>query len=161
MGHNTYQALLSDRYNGHQRSRAVTLYEVVTLFGSVVGAGIISKSLKTYEPAALLGLALGVAGAVVILATIAAIGQEPKTKVVETAAIHARQIPFRKVLSTVVFADPQVRLFFLLVLFTFIGTLGQDALLEPYGALVLNMDVGETSRLTMYWGLGVMASMLL
>jgi BCD family chlorophyll transporter-like MFS transporter len=46
------------------------------------------------------------------------------------------------------------------VLFTFIGTLAQDVLLEPYGALVLGMPVGQTTRLTAYWGLGVMAAML-
>jgi BCD family chlorophyll transporter-like MFS transporter len=64
------------------------------------------------------------------------------------------------VLRDVVFADPQVRILFTLVIFTFIGTLAQDALLEPYGALVLGMSVGDTTRLTMYWGLGVLASML-
>ena len=58
-------------------------------------------------------------------------------------------------------ADRQVRILFLLVIFTFIGTLAQDALLEPYGGLVLGMSVGDTTRLTMYWGLGVMFSMLL
>ncbi|MFM8320379.1 MAG: PucC family protein, partial [Chloroflexota bacterium] len=57
--------------------------------------------------------------------------------------------------------DPQVRIFFALVIFTFVGTLAQDVLLEPYGALVLGMPVAETTRLTMYWGLGVMAAMLL
>jgi BCD family chlorophyll transporter-like MFS transporter len=61
----------------------------------------------------------------------------------------------------IVLADPQVRLFFVLVLLTFIGTLAQDVLLEPYGALVLGMPVGATTRLTAFWGLGVMASMLL
>jgi BCD family chlorophyll transporter-like MFS transporter len=58
-------------------------------------------------------------------------------------------------------ADKQVRLFFTLVIFTFVGTLAQDVLLEPYGALVLNMSVGDTTRLTMFWGVGVMISMLL
>jgi MFS transporter, BCD family, chlorophyll transporter len=49
----------------------------------------------------------------------------------------------------------------LLVLFTFIGTLAQDILLEPYGALVLNMSVGDTTRLTAFWGVGVLISMLI
>ncbi len=61
----------------------------------------------------------------------------------------------------IVLPDPQVRLFFVLVLFTFIGTLAQDVLLEPYGALILGMPVGDNTRLTMFWGVGVMASMLL
>jgi BCD family chlorophyll transporter-like MFS transporter len=44
---------------------------------------------------------------------------------------------------------------------TFIGTLAQDVLLEPYGALVLGMTVSETTRLTAWWGGGVLLSMLL
>ncbi len=54
-----------------------------------------------------------------------------------------------------------MRLFFVLVMFAFVGTLAQDVFLEPYGALVLGMDIGQTSQLTVFWGLGLMASMLL
>ena len=160
LGHNTYQALITDRYDGSQRMRAVTLYEVATLLGAVMGAGFIGKALEVYEPVKLMGVATGVAVAVFLLATVAAIGQEPKSGVAKTATEKARGVPFQTVLKEVVFADPQVRTFFILVIFTFVGTLAQDALLEPYGALVLNMSVGDTTRLTMFWGLGVMFSML-
>ncbi len=160
LAHNTYQALISDRYTGTYRTRAITFYEVATLLGSVMGAGFIGKALETYEPAKLISVATGVAVAVFLLATFAAIGQESKTQIVEVASEQARKIPFHQVLRDVVFADPQVRILFTLVIFTFIGTLAQDALLEPYGALVLGMSVGDTTRLTMYWGLGILASML-
>ncbi len=161
LAHNTYQALISDRYTGTYRTRAVTFYEVATLLGSVMGAGFIGKALDTFEPAKLMSVAMGVAVVILILAVIAAIGQEPRDQIVQVASEQARKVPFQKVLREVVFADPQVRLLFTLVIFTFIGTLAQDSLLEPYGGLVLGMSVGETTRLTMYWGLGVLASMLL
>ncbi len=161
LAHNTYQALVSDRYTGTYRTRAITFYEVATLLGSVMGAGFIGKALETYDPAKLISVATGVAVAIFLLATFAAIGQESKNQVAETAAEQARKMPFQQVLRDVVFADPQVRILFTLVICTFIGTLAQDALLEPYGALVLGMSVGDTTRLTMYWGLGVLASMLM
>ena len=161
LAHNTYQALVSDRYTGTYRTRAITFYEVATLLGSVMGAGFIGKALETYEPAKLISVATGVAVAIFLLATFAALGQESKNQIAETAAEQARKMPFQQVLRDVVFADPQVRILFTLVIFTFIGTLAQDALLEPYGALVLGMSVGDTTRLTMYWGLGVLASMLM
>jgi len=161
LAHNTYQALITDRYDKQQRTRAVTFYEVATLLGAVMGAGFIGKALETYEPGRLVSVAIGVAVTVFVLAVFAAIQQEPRNLVTETATERARQIPFSQVLREVVFADKQVRILFLLVIFTFIGTLAQDALLEPYGGLVLGMSVGETTRLTMYWGLGVLASMLL
>lgn len=161
LAHNTYQALVSDRYTGTHRTRAITFYEVATLLGAVMGAGFIGRALETYEPDRLMSVAMGVAVAILVLAVIAAVGQEPRDQVVQAASEQARKVPFQQVLREVVFADPQVRLLFTLVIFTFIGTLAQDALLEPYGGLVLGMSVGETTRLTMYWGLGVLASMLL
>jgi BCD family chlorophyll transporter-like MFS transporter len=161
LGHNTYQALITDRFAGDQRRRAVTLYEVATLLGAVMGAGAIGSALEVYDPSKLISLATGVGVVVFVLGILAAIGQEPKSDVIETATEKARGVPFQMVLKDYVFADPQVRIFFILVIFTFIGTLAQDALLEPYGALVLNMSVGDTTRLTMFWGLGVLVSMLL
>lgn len=161
LGHNTFQALLSDRFSGDQKARAITLYEVATLLGLIAGAGGLGKALETYDAARLVNVALGVAVIVFFLAIFAALWQEPRSKKHAVAAEKARQIPFKVVLKEYVLADKQVRLFFLLVFFTFVGTLAQDVLLEPYGALVLNMPVGDTTRLTMYWGLGVMISMLL
>jgi len=161
LAHNTYQALISDRYTGTYRTRAVTFYEVATLLGSVMGAGFIGKALETFEPAKLMSVSIGVAVVILVLAILASIGQEEKNQVIQTASEQARKTPFQQVLREVVLADPQVRMLFTLVIFTFIGTLAQDALLEPYGGLVLGMSVGETTRLTMYWGLGVLASMLL
>ncbi|MBN1667786.1 MAG: BCD family MFS transporter [Anaerolineales bacterium] len=161
LGHNTFQALLSDRFKGHQRTRAITLYEVATLLGLVAGAGGLGSALEVYDPARLVSVATVVGFVVLVLATLAGLGQEPHGTIEQVATEKARQLPFRQVLSDYVLADRQVRTFFALVLFTFVGTLAQDVLLEPYGALVLGMEVGETTRLTAFWGVGVMISMLL
>lgn len=161
LAHNSFQALISDNFKGPQRSRAVTGYEVVTLLGLVAGAGGLGQALETYEPERLVAVSLGVSAIVVVLTLLAAIGQEKVDQIVEEATETARRTPFGKAMRELVLPDPQVRLFFVLVLLTFIGTLAQDVLLEPYGALVLDMPVGDTTRLTAFWGLGVMASMLL
>lgn len=160
IGHNTFQALVAERYDGPARSRAATMYEVATMLGMVVGAGVIKGALKTYDPATLTGVALGVAGAVLLLAILGAIGQEPKGIITQVAAEKAREIQFSEAFHKVVLADPQVRLFFGIVVLTFVGTLAQDVLLEPFGGLVLGMEVGETTGLTQFWGIGVLLSML-
>lgn len=160
ISHNTFQALVAERYEGPARSRAATMYEVATMVGMVIGAGIIKGALKVYEPERLVTVSIGVAAAVMVLAFLGTIGQEPKGKVTEVAAEKAREVKFREAFRKVVLGDPQVRLFFLIVVLTFIGTLAQDVLLEPFGGLVLNMDVGETTGLTQYWGIGVLLSML-
>lgn len=160
LAHNTYQALLAEKFTGTIRARAVTLYEVVTLLGSVMGAGALGKALEHYDPARLVGVANVVALVVVALACVAVPGQEVRATGAANAET-ARGKPFGEVVRDYVFADPQVRRLFVVVICAFIGTLAQDVLLEPYGALVLGMSVGETTRLTMFWGLGVLAAMLL
>ncbi len=161
LSHNTFEALLADTFTGDQRPRAMTLYEVATLLGLVMGAGGLGKALEVFDPARLVSVTIGAVTVAFILATFAALGQERRSETASEATEKARRMPFAKVLREVVLPDPQVRLFFILILFTFVGTLAQDVLLEPYGALALGMPVGETTRLTAFWGLGVMASMLI
>lgn len=158
--HTTFQALVADRYTAEDRSRAATLYEVATMLGMVAGAGFIKKGLADYEPTRLITVALSVAMAVFVLALFATLGNEEKNKDLDEAAQRAREIPFRTAFAHVIAADPQVRLFFVIVMLTFIGTLAQDVLLEPYGGLVLAMPVGETTGLIQYWGVGVLLAML-
>lgn len=160
LAHNTYQALLAEKFSGSVRARAVTLYEVVTLLGSVMGAGALGKALEHYDPARLVAVANVVAVVIVVLACVAVPGQEARAAGAANAET-ARGKPFGEVVRDYVWADPQVRRLFIVVICTFIGTLAQDVLLEPYGALVLGMSVGATTRLTMFWGLGVLAAMLL
>jgi len=161
LGHNTFQALVADRFEGESgRARAVTLYEVATLMGLIAGAGGLGKALEHYDPASLTQVAIGVAVVVLVLATFAAIKQEPRGENVDAAIASASKMPFKQVLQEIVLPDKQIRSFFILVLFTFLGTLAQDVLLEPYGALVLGMPVGDTTRLTMFWGIGVMLAMI-
>lgn len=160
LAHNSYQALVAEKFTGDRRGRAMTLYEVATLLGSVAGAGLLGRAMEHYDPTRLSTVAGGVALAVVALTLVAAPGQERGLATVERAD-RARDKPFAQVLRDYVLADPQVRRLFVVVICTFTGTLAQDVLLEPYGAMVLNLSVGETTRLTMFWGLGVLIAMLL
>lgn len=160
LAHNSYHALVVEKFSDRGRSRALTLYEVATLLGAVIGAGALGRALEHYDPTRLMLAATGVAGTVFLLTVLAAPGQE-RSLASTTRAAQAREKPFAQVMRDYVFADPQVRRLFVVVICTFTGTLAQDVLLEPYGALVLGMSVGQTTRLTMFWGLGVLAAMLL
>lgn len=159
LAHNSYQALLTDVFSAEKRQRAITLYEVATLVGSVAGAGALGKALEVYEPSKLISVTIGAALAAFVFALLGSVKQEPELAVEATE--KARSQNFFKTVKEIVLPDLQVRLFFLIVMFTFIGTLAQDDFLEPYGALVLGMEVGETTRLTAFWGIGVLISMLL
>jgi BCD family chlorophyll transporter-like MFS transporter len=159
LAHNSYQALLTDKFSAEKRQRAITLYEVATLVGSVAGAGGLGQALEVYDPTRLVSVTIAAAGAAFVFALLASVRQEPE--LAGEATEKARAQSFGHTLKEIVLPDPQVRMFFLIVMFTFIGTLAQDVLLEPYGALVLDMEVGATTRLTAFWGIGVLISMLL
>lgn len=161
LAHNSWQALLSDRFIGQARARAITAYEVATVLGLIVGAGIIGQLLGDYDAGQLMSVAVALGAVAFVLTLIAVLGNEPQPVEANRLATRARERSFRQTLREIVLADPQVRLFFVLVLFAFVGTLAQDVFLEPYGGLVLGMDVGQTTQLTVFWGLGLMAAMLL
>lgn len=161
LAHNSYEALLAERFTGSARPRAMTLFEVVTLVGSVVGAGGLGVALRDFDSARLTTITLVTMSVVLALTMLAALGQEANVKVAAAAIHTAKSMPFRQAVRELVLADRQVRTFFTLILFAFIGTLAQDVLLEPYGGLVLGMSPSATTRLTAFWGVGVLAAMLL
>jgi BCD family chlorophyll transporter-like MFS transporter len=159
---NTFQALLTDRFSsGVPRARAANLYEVVKISGLVVGAGLLSLVLQPYSAERLVLIVALVAALSVLLSVIGAVGQEPRTGELREASEQARQTAFWRNFRTLVWDDPQARLFFIVILLTVLGTQMQDVLMEPYAGLVLGMDVAATTRLTMFWGLGALASILL
>jgi len=161
LAHNSFQALLTDKYSPKTRRTVATLFEVVTLIGSVMAGGLIGARLEVYDPAVLVQVSLVVMGLFVLLALLAAPGQEPRNPALQEQASHARRQSFWSTVRTVLLPDPQVRIFFTLILCAFVGTLAQDVWLEGYGGEVLGMSVGDTTRLTQYWGPGVLISMLL
>jgi BCD family chlorophyll transporter-like MFS transporter len=160
LSHNSFQALLADRFSDKARARAITLFEIVTLLGLIIGAGAVGGALRQYSPERLVGVAVATSLITFVLSALAALRSEPRTESARRAVEAAHSKPFFHILRDTVLLDPQVRFFFVLVTLVVIGTLAQDVLLEPYGALVLDMTVEQTSRLTMFWGLGVMAAML-
>jgi BCD family chlorophyll transporter-like MFS transporter len=159
--HNSFQALLADRFTDHARARAMTLFEIVTLLGLIIGAGGIGGALRVYTPERLVALTVIIAVITFALSLLAAVRNEPRDASTAHAVQQAASTPFLTILRRAIIADPQVRLFFVLVTLVVMGTLAQDVLLEPYGGVVLNMDVAATTRLTVFWGLGVMAAMVL
>lgn len=161
LAHGVFQALLADVFTGAQRARAATAYEVASVVGLIVGAGVLGKAMESYQPARLLELAVALAVVFPFLAVAAVSFQEPRGRGAEEAVQAAREASLGEVLRRLLVTEPQVRRFFAVVFLTVLGTMAQDVLLEPYGGLVLGMGVGQTTRLTMFWGLGVMVSMLL
>jgi MFS transporter, BCD family, chlorophyll transporter len=156
---NTFEALLADKFSGDQRPRAVTFYKVAMFVGIMLGALMLGRLLEPFSEARLLIIVLAAALGAFLLAIVGIIRQEPRHAAIQTESEAVRGLAFWTTFKSMVWADPQIRRFFIFVMLTVVGTLAQDVLLEPYAALVLNMSVGETTRLTAIWGAGTLLSM--
>jgi BCD family chlorophyll transporter-like MFS transporter len=159
LAHNSFQALLSDKFSEQGKARAITLFEIVTLLGLIMGAGGVASGLRQYSPERLVAVTIVVSVITFLFSVIAVLRNEPHDERSTQTTQAARQTPFQAVIRHIILNDPQIRRFFVLIILVVMGTLAQDVLLEPYGAFVLKMEVADTSRLTIFWGLGVMIAM--
>ncbi len=157
---NTFEALLADVFTGDQRPRAVTLFKVAMFVGIMGGAIGLGALLDPFDSARLRLAALITLAAYGGLAIIAVSAQEPPIPELEATTQAATETGFITVLREVVLRDPVARRFFGLIVLSVLGTLAQDVLLEPYGALVLDMGVAQTTRLTAIWGTGTIVAMV-
>jgi BCD family chlorophyll transporter-like MFS transporter len=158
---NTFEALLADKFVGHRRTQAMTGFKIAMFLGIMGGALGLGGVFETYRADRLMVVVVAVAALAFLLAGIATYRQEPRTAAQSSAAERARKTPFWRALRTVVVGDPQVRRFFACMVLIMVGTQAQDVILEPFGALVLGMNVGETTRLTALWGAGTVLALVL
>ncbi|GAB4549062.1 MAG: BCD family MFS transporter [Anaerolineae bacterium] len=161
LSHNAFQALVVEKFDGANRSRMLVVAEVITLLGLVMGAGLVSRSLAEYSANRLLSVTILLSVITFALSFLGTFRAETRGGQPTAQAKQARTLTFREALGQLALADKQVRLFFVIVVFTIIGTLAQDVLLEPFGGKVLKLPIAQTSSLTAFWGVGVMIAMLI
>jgi len=125
----------------------------------MLGALLLGRLLDPFSEARLLTIVLAVAAGSFLLALVAIPRQEPRHTAIQAESETARGVSFWITFKTMIWADPQIRRFFIFVMLTVVGTLAQDVLLEPYAALALNLSVGQTTTLTAIWGAGTLLSM--
>lgn len=157
---NTFEALLADRFHGDARPRAVTLFKVAMFGGILAGSLGLGYLLDPFDPERFIGIVIGAMALFIALAAIGTARQEPALPALRAVSHRAAAQPFWTVIRDVIWRDREARRFFALVVLSTLGTLAQDVLLEPYGALVLDMSVGQTTRLTALWGSGAMLTLV-
>lgn len=157
---NTFEALQADKFKGDQRPRAVAFLKVAMFLGIIGGSVLLGRALEPFSFDRLLLVVVAVAVISTLLSVISVVYQEPRTEGARSESEQARNVPFLETFKTYIWPDRQVRMFFIFVMLTVIGTLAQDVILEPYAALVLGMSVGETTRLMAVWGSGTLLAML-
>jgi BCD family chlorophyll transporter-like MFS transporter len=114
------------------------------------------NALSEYSPEKLMRLFLVCGGISLFLGAVGLVGLEPRNATVSIGERHGTGEAVRAVL-----ANPQARRFFVYLMLLLAAILGQDVLLEPFGAQAFDMDVQQTTQLTATWGGATLLALLL
>ncbi len=155
-----FQALIADVFDEEHRPQATAVLKAAFIFGIIGGSVILGRLVDPYSPERLLAVVAGTGVLAVVMSLLGCVAVEPTGQAVEAVSQRARELPFGPALKATL-ANPQVRLFFFFIGAALLSTLSQDVFLEPYGATVFGMSVGQTVRLNMYWGTGILLALML
>ena len=157
----TFQALIADVFEEEVRPRATSSLKAAFILGIVGGSVGLGRVVDPYSPTRLIAVVAGTCIAAIILSIVGSVGVEPKKREKASESLHrGAGISFANTMKQT-FQNRQARLFFFFIGVTLLATLSQDIFLEPYGATVFGMTIGETARLNILWGIGTLGALML
>jgi BCD family chlorophyll transporter-like MFS transporter len=155
-----YLSLASDLSNDANRSRTIAVMWFMMILSIIITAIATSRAIEPYSPARLIEVFWATGGIALLISFLGLIGLEPRVGSAHDIAIiqsrTSQAVAIRAVLD-----NPQARRFFIYLILLLAAILGQDVLLEPYGAAAFGMTVRETTQLTAVWGGATLAALLL
>jgi MFS transporter, BCD family, chlorophyll transporter len=152
----SYLSLASDMSDEDQRSRTIAIMWFMMLCGVIVTAILTGRALENYSPEQLVRVFFTAGAISLSLATLGIVGLEPRNAKATPEARHS----VREAVGAVV-SNPHAQVFFIYLMLLLSAIMGQDVLLEPFGAAAFGMSVRETTQLTAYWGVATMIALLL
>jgi BCD family chlorophyll transporter-like MFS transporter len=153
----SYLALATDLSTETQRSRTIAVMWFMMIASIIVTAIVLGRALEPYSNAQLFKVFYMAAGVAMLLVVVGLVGLEPRHDANRKAA-GTRHSP-REMVSTII-NIPQARTFFIYLMLLLVAILGQDILLEPFGAYAFDMTVEDTTQLTAMWGGMTLLSLL-
>jgi BCD family chlorophyll transporter-like MFS transporter len=157
----TFQALIADVFYEEVRPRATSTLKAAFILGIVGGSVMLGRVVDPYSPSRLIAVVGGTCIVAIILSILGSVGVEPRKREKGPGSLHrAAEISFASTMK-MTFQNAQARLFFFFIGATLLATLSQDIFLEPYGATVFAMSIGETTRLNILWGIGTLGALML
>lgn len=161
MGYNlsavSYLSLASELSGEKERGRTIATMWFMMIVSIILTATGLARMVDPYTPDALIR-AFGVVAAVaLVLGLVGLIKLEPRSGVSVAARSEAYSI---KEMASAITANPVARTYFIYLLLLLAAILGQDVLLEPFGAEAFGMSVSETTSITRIWGVAVLIAIL-
>ncbi|MCA1899233.1 MAG: BCD family MFS transporter [Chloroflexi bacterium] len=162
MGYNlssvSYLALASELSGENGRGKTIAVMWFMMIVSIIATAVGLSRMLDPYTPEALIRAFGLVAAAALILGLAGLARLEPRSVSFEKGA--ASETYSVGQMTSAITKNPVARIFFVYLLLLLAAILGQDVLLEPFGAEAFGLTVTQTTRITSIWGVFVLAAIL-
>lgn len=163
MGYNlsavSYLSLASELSGENERGKTIATMWFMMIISIIVTAIGLSRMVDPYTPEALIRAFGYVAASALTLGLLGLIRLEPRSSSLNSSP-RSENYSFKQ-MSVAIVANPTARIFFIYLLLLLAAILGQDVLLEPFGAEAFNMSVTQTTRITSIWGTFVLIAILI
>ncbi len=162
MGYNlasvSYFSLATEISGEKGRSRTIAVMFFMMIVSIILTSISLGQMLETYTPEILNRAFLWVGLAALVLGLLGLISLEDKHKLEQ----HAQDDSYSwSQMVRAITRNPQATRFFWYLLLLLTAILGQDILLEPYGAEAFGLSVQQTTRITSIWGVFFLISLSL
>ncbi len=162
MGYNlaavSYLSLASELSGDKGRGKTIAVMWFMMITSIIFTAILLSRLVDPYTPQALIRAFWIVAGAASLLGLIGLIRLEERS--IQGATPVGENYSWSTMIKTIR-GNRQVTIFFWYLTILLAAILGQDILLEPFGAQAFGLSVRETTRITSLWGTCVLATLLI
>ena len=162
MGYNlsavSYLSLASELSGENGRGKTIATMWFMMIVSIIVTAIGLSRMVDPYTPEALTRAFGAVAASALTLGLLGLIKLEPRSSRISSSTSEAYTI---KQMTSAITANPVARTFFIYLLLLLAAILGQDVLLEPFGAEAFGMTVTQTTRITSIWGTFVLIAIII
>src|SRR5215216_6147979 len=163
MGYNlsavSYLSLASELSGEKERGRTIATMWFMMITSIIVTAIGLSRMVDPYTPEALIRAFAVVAAFALLLGLIGLIKLEPRADRLERESTAETYTV--KQMTSAITANPVARVFFIYLLLLLAAILGQDVLLEPFGAEAFGMTVTQTTSITSIWGTFVLIAIII
>jgi BCD family chlorophyll transporter-like MFS transporter len=162
MGYNlssvSYLSLASEISGENGRGKTIATMWFMMIISIIATAIGLSRMVDPYTPEALIRAFGYVAAAALVLGLASLINLEPRFTPHERGT--ASESYSVKQMFSAITQNPVARIFFVYLLLLLAAILGQDVLLEPFGAEAFGLTVTQTTRITSIWGTFVLIAII-
>jgi MFS transporter, BCD family, chlorophyll transporter len=165
MGYNlsavSYLSLASELSGEKGRGKTIATMWFMMIVAIIATAIGLSRMVDPYTPEALIRAFGYVAASALTLGLLGLIKLEPRSAPLVPPIFAQSESYTVKQMTAAITSNPVARTFFIYLLLLLAAILGQDVLLEPFGAEAFGMTVTQTTRITSIWGTFVLIAIII